>query len=98
MHRIIAIGEILWDVFPDGPRFGGAPANFGCSVAELAQQSAMVSMVSAVDNDSLGHDALDALKSGASPDIIVLDLNLPDVTGMEGLLRLKSTLPETPRR
>ena len=41
-------------------------------------------------------DALDALKSGASPDIIVLDLNLPDVTGMEGLLRLKSTLPDTP--
>ena len=34
---VIGIGEILWDLFPDGPRFGGAPANFACSVAELAR-------------------------------------------------------------
>ena len=60
-YHIIAIGEILWDVFPDGPRFGGAPANFGCSAAELAQQSALITMVSAVGDDKLGRDALEAL-------------------------------------
>lgn len=60
-HRIIAIGEILWDVFPDGPRFGGAPANFACSAAELAQQSASVAMVSGVGDDELGRNALAAL-------------------------------------
>jgi hypothetical protein len=33
--RIIGIGEVLWDLLPDGPQMGGAPAkrlsknNFG---------------------------------------------------------------------
>lgn len=61
-QQIIGIGEILWDVFPDGPRFGGAPANFACSVAELARQSAHVTMVSAVGDDELGRQAIDALQ------------------------------------
>jgi fructokinase len=60
-HNIIAIGEILWDVFPDGPRFGGAPANFGCSAAELAGVKAVVTMVSAVGDDELGLRALETL-------------------------------------
>lgn len=60
-HNIIAIGEILWDVFPDGPRFGGAPANFACSAAELGQEKAAVAMVSAVGDDELGRCALEAL-------------------------------------
>ena len=26
--QVFSIGEVLWDLFPDGERFGGAPANF----------------------------------------------------------------------
>ena len=48
---IVGLGEILWDVFPDGPRFGGAPANFACHVAALGGNA---EMVSAVGNDELG--------------------------------------------
>jgi fructokinase len=59
---IVGIGEILWDVFPDGPRFGGAPSNFCCSTAELAQGGAEVLMVSAVGDDELGHRAIDSLQ------------------------------------
>lgn len=62
VFKVAGIGEILWDVFPDGPRFGGAPANFSCSAAELAQSAAEVWMVSAVGNDTLGHDAIGALQ------------------------------------
>ncbi|MEM9392833.1 MAG: response regulator transcription factor [Pseudomonadota bacterium] len=39
--------------------------------------------------------ALSQLESEA-PDVIVLDLNLPDVNGLDGLIRLKTALPKTP--
>lgn len=58
MYRIVGIGEVLWDMFPNGPQFGGAPANFACSSAALAQESAHVSMISAVGDDELGQRAL----------------------------------------
>lgn len=62
-HTIAAIGEVLWDVFPTGPRFGGAPANFACTFAGLTGDRAMVSMVSAVGTDELGTQAIAALQN-----------------------------------
>jgi fructokinase len=56
---IVGLGEILWDVFPDGARFGGAPANFACSAAGLAAGSARVCMAGAVGSDDLGRRALE---------------------------------------
>ncbi len=56
--RIVGIGEILWDVFPDGARFGGAPANFACHVAALGGGA---SIVSCVGQDPLGQQAISAL-------------------------------------
>lgn len=61
--QIVGLGEILWDVFPDGPRFGGAPANAACSAAELAADAAEVFMVSGLGDDALGNEALAALHS-----------------------------------
>ncbi|MBL8855673.1 MAG: hypothetical protein JNK57_17025 [Planctomycetaceae bacterium] len=55
---IVGLGEVLWDVFPDGPRFGGAPANFTCCAAELGHGQVDVAIVSAVGNDELGRLAL----------------------------------------
>lgn len=60
---IVALGEILWDVFPDGPRFGGAPANFACSSASLSGKQWNVCIVSSVGKDELGRQALKALQS-----------------------------------
>lgn len=59
--KIAALGEVLWDVFESGPRFGGAPANFACSAAAIAVDRAQVQMLSAVGKDSLGTEALSAL-------------------------------------
>lgn len=56
---IVGIGEILWDIFPDGPRFGGAPANFVCHAANLCGRAWLVS---AVGNDDLGDAAIAALQ------------------------------------
>jgi len=36
------------------------------------------------------------LEQGLEVDAVVLDLNLPDVTGVDGLLRLKAITPRTP--
>ncbi len=58
---VVGLGEILWDLFPDGARFGGAPANFACSSAGLGRQSLDVYMVSAVGTDDLGDKAIVAL-------------------------------------
>lgn len=51
---ILSCGEVLWDLFPDGPRFGGAPANFACHAALLG---AKVSLLSAVGDDARGREA-----------------------------------------
>jgi|RhiMetdeSRZDD1v2_1073273.scaffolds.fasta_scaffold544371_1 fructokinase len=59
---VIGIGEILWEVFPDGPHFGGAPANFACSVAELARDRLDVYMAGGVGADDLGPRAIEALQ------------------------------------
>ena len=70
-HRIAAVGEVLWDVFPTGPRFGGAPANFACSCSELGGRLLDVKMVSAVGRDSLGIDARQQLvKHQVSIDLV----------------------------
>ena len=69
--RIVGIGEILWDVFPDEDRFGGAPCNFACSASELAGDDATVGFVGAVGKDSYGARGIEALKSrGVTTDFV----------------------------
>ena len=58
---VVGIGEVLWDMFPDGARFGGAPANFACSFAGLAKGRWPVAVVSAVGEDELGEKAVQSL-------------------------------------
>lgn len=64
--RIAAIGELLWDLLPDGPQLGGAPANFAAMSANLsagvsANSADKVFLVSRVGDDSLGAQALNQL-------------------------------------
>ncbi len=74
VHQVVGIGEILWDVFPDGPRFGGAPANFSCSTSEWSRGAAGVLIVSAVGEDELGRKAIESLKQ-RGVDTSVLQVN-----------------------
>jgi fructokinase len=59
---IVGVGEILWDVFPEGPQFGGAPANFACSAAELVGTEMDVFVVGSVGDDDLGRRAIELLR------------------------------------
>ncbi len=52
---VIGMGEALWDVFPEGKKIGGAPANFAYHVSQFGIESCVIS---AVGNDSLGHEIL----------------------------------------
>ena len=58
-YKIVSMGEVLWDLFPDGACFGGAPANFACHAALLGGH---VSMLSAVGDDPRGHEAIAILQ------------------------------------
>jgi len=55
---IVGLGEILWDLLPDGKILGGAPANFAyhCKVLGADAQ-----VVSAVGKDDLGDEIINKL-------------------------------------
>ncbi len=58
--KILAIGEIIFDIFNGEAEIGGAPLNFCAHCAANGAQSAIVS---AVGGDSLGEDAMMHLKN-----------------------------------
>lgn len=49
--NVVGIGEVLWDLLPDGPQLGGAPANFAFHARALG---ANASVITRVGNDLLG--------------------------------------------
>ena len=57
-HLILGIGELLWDVLPEGPRLGGAPANFTVMAGRLGNHAAILSRIG---RDDLGRKAVDRL-------------------------------------
>jgi fructokinase len=56
--KVVALGEVLWDLLPSGPQLGGAPANLACHVAGLGGQAKLISRVG---NDALGRQAREQL-------------------------------------
>lgn len=53
--EVVGIGEVLWDLLPNGQQMGGAPANFACHARALG---ARASVITRVGNDSFGRDIL----------------------------------------
>jgi fructokinase len=52
--RIVSIGELLWDILPNGPRLGGAPANFAVFCARLGDQT---ELITSIGDDEYGSTA-----------------------------------------
>ncbi|HYW80282.1 MAG TPA: carbohydrate kinase [Thermoguttaceae bacterium] len=55
---VVGLGEVLWDMLPDGKQFGGAPANFAYHAQALGADA---NVVSCVGDDDLGSEILDRL-------------------------------------
>lgn len=55
MRRLttVGLGELLWDVFPEGRQLGGAPANFAYMTSLLGDEGVVASRIG---NDELGDD------------------------------------------
>ena len=78
---ILSCGEMLWDLFPAGPRFGGAPANFAC---HAALHGARVALLSAVGDDPRGREATAILRRfGLDPSLVQTIADAP--TGAVGV-------------
>ncbi len=54
----VGLGELLWDIYGETKRLGGAPANFAYHAAALGNQGIIASRIGA---DHLGQEALDWL-------------------------------------
>jgi fructokinase len=60
MKNVIGIGELLWDVLPEGKKLGGAPCNF---VYHAQKQGALGLALSAIGDDANGKEILEVLKA-----------------------------------
>jgi len=57
---IVGLGELLWDMLPNGKKLGGAPCNF----AFHSHQAGLYSyIVSAIGNDKNGNEILEVIES-----------------------------------
>lgn len=79
--KIVGIGEVLWDLLPDGRQLGGAPANFTYHATALGADTRLISRVG---RDALGRETLERLNAlGVSTECVEVDDQLP--TGRVGV-------------
>lgn len=57
---VVGIGELLWDIFPEGKKAGGAPVNF---VYHATAMGANGHAISAVGDDKLGNEIIGVIDS-----------------------------------
>ena len=77
-YLTIGLGELLWDMFPEGKQLGGAPANFAYMTSLLGDEGIVVSRVG---SDALGRAAGRRLERlGVRASLLQLDPDHPTGT------------------
>jgi fructokinase len=75
---VVGLGELIWDMLPEGRRMGGAPSNFAYVSRLLGAEAAVASRVG---RDALGAEAIERLgRAGLSTRYIQLDEEHPTGT------------------
>lgn len=82
---LVGLGEVLWDVYPDGRRLGGAPANAAVHGHRMGAEAAVAS---AVGMDEPGETIVRDL-SGQGIDTLCIQIQSGRATGTV-LVRLDS--------
>lgn len=76
--RIVAFGEIVWDLLPNGKVLGGTPSNMVFRSNSFGEEGYLLSRVG---DDKLGHAALSKLKElGISDENVQMDSAFPTGT------------------
>lgn len=103
---VLCLGEVVWDLFPQGPALGGAPFNVA---VHLARQGVPVTLRSAVGRDALGAGIQEVLRAEGIPvvpehprlptgtvDVVVDALGVPAFTihGDGAWTDLEAAIPE----
>jgi fructokinase len=69
-QAVVIWGEVLWDLFPDGPQLGGAPANVAW---HLGQAGGWARLVTRVGDDDDGRRAIAQLEQVVDVSLVQID-------------------------
>jgi fructokinase len=76
--KIVAFGEVVWDILPNGKVLGGTPLNMAFRCNSFSDEGYLLSRVG---DDDLGNEALDKLKElNISDDNVQIDSEFPTGT------------------
>jgi fructokinase len=76
--KIVAFGEVVWDILPNGKTLGGTPSNMVFRCNSFSEQGFLLSRVG---DDELGTEALEKLKDlGISDNNVQMDTEFPTGT------------------
>lgn len=77
-NNIVCFGEVLWDVYPNEKKLGGAPFNVA---AHLKQLGSEVNIITKVGKDDLGNEIIKAIETqNISTEQLQIDEELPTGT------------------
>ena len=66
---VVGLGEVLWDVLPEGKKLGGAPANFAYHAGQFIGNDNTIA-ISAIGEDALAEETLAALRQHGLNDLL----------------------------
>ncbi len=69
-QAVVIWGEVLWDLFPDGPQLGGAPANVAW---HLGLAGGWARLVTRVGDDERGREAIARLEEVVDTSLVQVD-------------------------
>ena len=66
---VVGLGEVLWDVLPEGKKLGGAPANFAYHAGQFLGADNTIA-ISALGEDKLAEETIEALREHGLNDLL----------------------------